>query len=460
VTEVIAPGGISHVDIPFHSGMIEHMFDTAERVASALAELVGGFDPDGLDGPAAVEWLELFDRLERLATAGKALAASQVEATEAWRASGQRDAIGFVAARTASSRRQVRDALGVVVHLAGLPKLNRALRAGSVSLAQAADIAAAAGEHPETEAELLELAATASLRALRERCVEILASGEGAERQHRRARAERSCSSQVGRDATWRLSASLPIAAGAVVDAALDHFQNQIFDEARSAGEREPFGAYRADALVRMARAAMCEGCSGGCGAQVADDGAQVAGGTVEHADARASRSRRRPSRSSSLRHAIVVTVPHTLFLTGTGSSGEVCHVPGVGAVPVSVVRQLMEHDPIVKTIVTRGREVTAIATMTRRVKDDLRLAVLHQHAYRCGVPTCDNTRFLELDHRIEFAKGGPTSIENLRPLCSVHHDQRTTEGYQLEGEPGDLRWVAPDGTVLAAERAASQASS
>lgn len=59
---------------------------------------------------------------------------------------------------------------------------------------------------------------------------------------------------------------------------------------------------------------------------------------------------------------------------------------------------------------------------------------------------------FLELDHQKPFAQGGPTSYENLRPLCGFHHDQRTHHGYELAGHPGTYQWLAPDGTVLAAD--------
>lgn len=431
------------------------MFASLDELASSLRQLVTHLDPSGLDAASAVEIVDGFDQIERLAATGKAIAATQVEATQAWRRSGQRDTVGFVAARSGTKRGPVREAMGVASRLSELPLLSQAVRSGTVSLAQAADIAAAAVEHPDTEAELVDLAGRATLRELRARCLEIQARGDGAERQHRRAKAERSCSSQVGRDATWRLNASLTVADGAIVDKVLDHFQTQIFDQARQRGEREPFTAYRADALVLMARAAVEGTCHDGC-----------AIGTEGDADAQPNRRgrRRRSRRSSSLRHAIVISVPHSAFsLNGSRFGGGTCEdasgtceVPGVGPVPISVVHQLLETDPIIKAIVTKGRDITATATLTRNIKEDLRLAVLASHDLTCGVPTCDNDRFLELDHFLEYGKGGPTDYENLRPLCSFHHDQRTNEGYELRGQKGSYEWVAPDGTVIAAERSAA----
>ena len=236
---------------------------------------------------------------------------------------------------------------------------------------------------------------------------------------------------------------------GALVDKALDHFQTQIFDQARQAGDREPFDAYRADALVALAKAAMGDSCSVSCGA-ASDEG------DTGHGSGNRSSRRARAKRSSSIRHAIIVTVPHTVFATGGPVEGETCEAPGVGPVPVSQVHQLIETDPIIKAVVTKGRDITAVATLTRTIKEDLRLAVLAANDLTCAVATCDNKRFLELDHQHEFHKGGPTSYDNLRPLCSHHHRQRTVDGYQLRGSPGSYEWIAPDGTTLAAERSAT----
>jgi hypothetical protein len=428
--------------------MIEHMFDL-EAVERTLRDLVAGVDPCTLDGRQAIELVDAFDRIERVAAAGKALVATQVEATDAWRGAGARDAIGFLSDRTSTSRARVRDGLSVTAGLTSMPLLERAFRSGALTIDQAADIAAAVSGRPESEAELVTLAATATRRQLKARCVEILAEGEGAEQQHRRARAERSAASRVGRDGIWRGSVRLPIIDGAYVDKALDFFQTQIFDEARQRGDRDPFDAYRADALVAMARAAMGE--DGQCTCAHDQPRSDDSAGQGD----KQTRRRRRRRRSSSTRHAIVITVPHTTFLTGRPVAGEICQIPGVGPVPVSVVHGLLDDDPIIKAVVTKGRDITALATLTRSLKDDLRLAVLAANDLQCGVPSCDNLRFLEIDHEWEYHKGGPTSYDNLRPLCSFHHRQRTTEDYELRGSPGSYQWVAPDGTVLAAEQSA-----
>jgi hypothetical protein len=447
-----------HLHGVVHPVKLEHMFDPQE-IGERLLDTVAGLDPAALDGAAAVGLVDAFDRIERLAAAGKAIAAAGVEASDVWRNNGSRDAIGFLAARTNTPRARVRDGLSVIAVLGSTPLLDHAFRGGALTIDQAADIAAAVTEHPESEPELVALAATTSARQLKARCVEILAEGEGAEQQHRRARAERSASSSVGRDGIWRLSVRLPIIDGAYVDKALDLLQTQIFDDPRTNGELEPFDAYRADAVVALARAAMGEHCTGTCANQPADDEDPEPSERTEdsgEAEPRSKRrERRRRRRISSTRHAIVITVPHTTFLTGKPVAGDTCQVPGVGPVPISVVHRLLDDDPIIKAIVTNGRDITAVATLTRSIKDDLHLAVLAANDRTCAVPRCTNNRFLELDHEWEYHKGGPTSYDNLRPLCCFHHRQRTREGYELRGSPGTYEWLAPDGTIISAEQSA-----
>ncbi|MGY6499891.1 MAG: hypothetical protein ACXIVQ_03195 [Acidimicrobiales bacterium] len=435
------------------------MFETLDEIERQLSEVVRGLDAASIDAAAAAALVDRAEQVSRLAGVITAVAAERIEATDAWRGSGARDAVGFVALRTGVPRGRIRDAVAVARSLESLPVLDRAVRHGAVTLDQAADIASAANEHPDTESELVAFAAHATPRQLKERCVEIMARGDGAERQHRRATAERSCSSQTGRDAVWRLSARLPIIDGALVDKALDYFQTQAFDDARRRGEREPYAAYRADALVRMANAALNGGaaCTGVDATESEHTTSEPAGG---------SRTRRRrgvPSAgSSALRHTIVVTVPHTVFTSrcghgqDTAADEDTCQVPGVGPVPTSVVHDLIAADPIIKAVVTKGRDITAVATVTRTVLADLRLAVLAANDLHCAVPDCDSTRFLELDHEQLFSADGATSYDNLRPLCSAHHDMRTLHGYELLGRPGAYRWIGPDGTTLAAERSAT----
>jgi hypothetical protein len=71
-------------------------------------------------------------------------------------------------------------------------------------------------------------------------------------------------------------------------------------------------------------------------------------------------------------------------------------------------------------------------------------------------VPNCDRSDPLERDHwRVDFAKDGPTSLDNLARLCPFHHDQKTLRGWVLDGGPGQWNFHKPD---RAAEADAAEA--
>ena len=77
--------------------------DRVGRVCEQLCEsiesvrrFVAGLDPAALDGADAAHLVETFSELERLASAGRTLAAGRVAQTNAWVESGHRDAGGVV----------------------------------------------------------------------------------------------------------------------------------------------------------------------------------------------------------------------------------------------------------------------------------------------------------------------------------------------------------------------------
>ncbi|HCX83836.1 MAG TPA: hypothetical protein DHV14_01600, partial [Micrococcales bacterium] len=66
-----------------------------------------------------------------------------------------------------------------------------------------------------------------------------------------------------------------------------------------------------------------------------------------------------------------------------------------------------------------------------------------------CAVPGCAVDAWRgDLDHIVPWPKG-PTSAENLRPLCRRHHRLRTHAGFRLDTQPdGSTTWTTPFGTA------------
>jgi 5-methylcytosine-specific restriction endonuclease McrA len=57
-----------------------------------------------------------------------------------------------------------------------------------------------------------------------------------------------------------------------------------------------------------------------------------------------------------------------------------------------------------------------------RLARGNLRQQVLKRDSHVCQYPGCDETKYLQLDHQIPYAKGGITTYENLTVLCTTHH--------------------------------------
>ncbi|MEV7527873.1 HNH endonuclease signature motif containing protein [Agrococcus sediminis] len=69
----------------------------------------------------------------------------------------------------------------------------------------------------------------------------------------------------------------------------------------------------------------------------------------------------------------------------------------------------------------------------------------------RCRWPGCDNpVNRADLDHTIDHASGGPTSIENLAHLCRRHHTMKHATRWSVRQLPdGVLEWTTPLGRAI-----------
>lgn len=214
-----------------------------------------------------------------------------------------------------------------------------------------------------------------------------------------RAHARRYCRTWEPDEGGLRLEAWLTKRDGAALVARLEREADAVFEEADA---REPRERYRADALVRLA------------------------GRTGTGSDAH-----------------VVVRVDAGALRRGSVAGGEVCEIAGVGPVPVDTARELL-GDCFYNVVVTDGVDVRCVTGTKRTIPRALRLA-LAERDRTCVVPGCPVADHLEIDHwRVDFARGGPTTLDNLARLCGRHHSMKTTLGWRLAGGPGQWRWLRP----------------
>ncbi len=72
-----------------------------------------------------------------------------------------------------------------------------------------------------------------------------------------------------------------------------------------------------------------------------------------------------------------------------------------------------------------------------------------------CIFPGCmRSAEQCQLDHRIPYDEGGPTTVSNLYSLCAHHHNWKTdrTAFYVPDPVTGDIIWLFADGTFTIAE--------
>ena len=290
-----------------------------------------------------------------------------------------------------------------------LPETEEALRDGRLSAPQVHEIAAAAASHPQSERELLEAAATCTLKGLKDRCRQVRAVAEPADEENARyeaIRATRYFRHWSDSDGAFRGQFKLTPDDGARLLSSLETRANLLFDEGRKAGRREPSAAYAADALV------------------------ELVGGT-----------RRTESRSGP--PVMHIRVDAAAMGRGYVEDGEVCEIAGVGPVPVATARALLP-EAFVKILVTESVNVASVCHIGRTIPAHLRSA-LEERDPTCVVPRCDVAVGLEIDHwRTPFAGGGPTELSNLVRLCHAHHAMKTYGGFELRGGPRKWEWEPP----------------
>jgi len=210
-------------------------------------------DPEVLDTETATLLVERFARIERLAPAGKALAARRVANSGAWRKEGDRSAAHWGARTTKTSVGQAVGVLETASQVAQLSSTDEAFRAGKLTQAQAQEISSAASSDPDAEKELLESAEQDSVSGLKERCARVRAAAIGSEAEHYESIRKRRRFAQLDRpDGALRLDALLTPESGGMLLAALKPLTEKIFKEAKKQGRNEPVEAFAADALLTL----------------------------------------------------------------------------------------------------------------------------------------------------------------------------------------------------------------
>lgn len=331
---------------------------------------------------------------------------AEFDEREGWATWGYKTCAHWLAWRCSLSPSAARERVRVARALRELQLVREAFAAGELSYCKVRAISRVAG--PETEAELVQIARHATGAQL-EKLVRgyhgVLSATAGAA-EHAYERRFMRCSWEE--DGSLRIQGRLSPEDGGLLLAALGAHERPHED-----GSGETLSVRRADALLMLAR----------CGLD-APTASRQGGDACE---------------------LIVHVDSETLASDEVRERSEVENGP---ALAPETVRRL-GCDAAVVGIIERGGEPLSVGRRRRTIPPALRRA-LRSRDRGCRFPGCDHERFLHAHHIHHWARGGPTSIENLVQLCSFHHRLVHEGGFRVERMGGrGIRFRRPDGRVI-----------
>lgn len=389
-------------------------------VLEALQTVLAGLEPRDVPFAEVAGVWELFTRIRRLAGNGATLLAGRVAEAHDWSESGYPTPEEWMAARAGTTIGGARGEVRASERLGqGLDETAERMRQGRLSPEQAGIVADAAVINPEAERALCDRAEIDSNKGLRDEAARRKAQRENSDARAARHHRERRARTYRDSDGKTHLHVEGPTATLARWIAELEHETDRHFRAARREGRREGRDAYAFDALLTLLER----------GRQATAPGAGTGAATGT------------PRRSSDPTHLAMIRVDLTALIRGEATGDEICEIAGIGPISVTEARALL-GDSILKLVCTRGVDVHNLTHLGRGPTRAQELAVLWAGT-TCRVAGCHRTH-IEFDHRVPYTETRHTRVDELDPLCTVHHRTKTLENWALVAGTGTRRFVPP----------------
>jgi hypothetical protein len=364
-----------------------------ESAVAVLERVAERFEPGVHDFTGHKRIVDATARGARFLASIQGRSARWMEQAVTWKKSGHRNAAEWLSEATGESVGAASRRLETARRLEELAETADAFRNGELSESQAEEIAAAASQDPSAEHRLLDTARNSkSFRRVRDACRETKMRAVDDRARARWLHEQRSARYWTDQNGHWRLEAKLSPDDAAWVRSALDLKTEERYLAARGRGETESQAAHRADALVAL---------------------------ITGEAPKKPLDARLRADRSALDR--------------GWVEPGEQCELEGIGPIPVTMARSLLDDARVTLVGCDETGDITHISSMSRTIPARLRRWV--EEAYPCcGVEGCTDTWRLEIDHIVAVEDGGPTEKNNLWRLCRHHHKLKTFYNYRVDG--------------------------
>ncbi|HEY4375732.1 MAG TPA: DUF222 domain-containing protein [Acidimicrobiales bacterium] len=418
------------------------MFPSVIEAKRVLEAFVASFDPSLVSILDCTDLVEEFAAIERLAAAGKVLAARRVPEGASWRVDGDRSPAAWLARKTGSSLPDAASVLATARQLPELPATEAALRAGKLSGVQVRDVADAASVAPAAEGLLLQTAEREGVGALRTKARAIKVAGSDDAQRYRRIHAGRYIRFFTDDEGAFCGRFRTTPDHGARLLAGLQPFQDEAFRAARKAGRLDGPQAHAIDGLLAMAQAAhdhlTGHGADPASQPDIVNPADNGNGNGIPAGRDRTPRARR--SLGSQVK--VIYNVTYEAIVRGHALEGETCELVGVGPVPVTAVKAAM-NDAFIAGVLTKGVDIAAVAHLGRKATA-LQQTAMEFRNPACDVLGCDNHVGVQIDHDTGWAKTHQTKLDDLNKLCPYHHWLKTRFDYKLEPGTGKRHLLPP----------------
>lgn len=119
----------------------------------------------------------------------------------------------------------------------------------------------------------------------------------------------------------------------------------------------------------------------------------------------------------------------------------------GYGPIPHSSAREIAAATPVWNAVTTDPATGFATKVDRYRPSDAMRRYLIARDQH-CRFPGCRvPAHRCDLDHTVDAARGGPTSIDNLGALCRGHHTLKHHGGWEVTQHDGGVYdWTSPTG--------------
>jgi hypothetical protein len=350
-----------------------------------LSDALVSFNPADYAGAECAELARELARVANACTVGSARAAARASECKVLAVTPAE----FLARTSGSTNASARAVLETIEVVGECPATEAALQAGAISPAQAAEIASV----PAHEDELLEVARTSSLRAVKDRARKRRLAAIDAEELYATQRKAREFVHWIDDMGMVQWRGAAPPDVGIAYINQIEAEADRLWREARrNGGQIEPRAAYMADAVLAIA----------------SGDGKAKGQGRTD----------------------LVIVADLNAYRRGHAHDGEVSHIIGGGPIPIPVVRELAK-DAFLKAVLHDGVAIHTVAHFGRKkpvhLMTTLELGAPPEfEGVTCAAEGCDRRYGLQWDHIDPVANGGMSSFENYQPLCGPSHWEKT----------------------------------